>query len=118
MKHFLPLVALLFCFQSFGQANGWEWQNPKPTGNNLMDLHVFDAQKVMGIGAFGTVILTDNGGNSWTKIGVGTKQLLRELHFSDNLNGWIVGDSGIILKTSNGGINWFHQTSNISLSLK
>lgn len=41
-----------------------------------------------------------------------TDQNLRDVQFTDSLNGWIVGDEGMILKTSDGGLTWQQQVSN------
>ena len=62
MKNVLILIAILLTFQSFGQENGWQWQNPKPQGN---DLYVFDAQTIITVGEMGTIMKTANGGNNW-----------------------------------------------------
>ena len=69
MKNVLILIAILLTFQSFGQENGQQWQNPKPQGNNL---YVFDAQTIITVGEMRTIMKTTNGGNNWQNQNSGT----------------------------------------------
>jgi photosystem II stability/assembly factor-like uncharacterized protein len=63
------------------------------------------------------VMLTDDGGESWTRILVPSKTELYHLDFADNSRGWIVGDRGLILVTYDGGVNWQIQKSGTDKAL-
>ena len=63
------------------------------------------------------VLQTADGGETWTRIIVPSKQELYHLDFINNDNGWIVGDKGLILNTHDGGQSWQMQSSNTSASL-
>jgi photosystem II stability/assembly factor-like uncharacterized protein len=63
------------------------------------------------------VMLTDDGGETWTRILVPSKTELYHLDFADNANGWIVGDKGLILVTYDGGVNWQIQKSGTDKAL-
>ncbi len=54
---------------------------------------------------------TDNGGKSWSRINVPSKNELYHLDFANSNRGWIVGDLGLILITNDGGLNWQIQNS-------
>jgi photosystem II stability/assembly factor-like uncharacterized protein len=108
---------LLFCLISFSAftqisgPSGWTWQNPKPQGNLLMDVHFADAQTGWSVGDYGTILSTSNGGTSWQSQASGTTNLLHATYFTDAQTGWAVGINGTILKTTNGGSDWSNQSS-------
>ena len=64
-------------------------------------------------GVSGTVLYSSDAGTSWSSQTpfIGTTNTLREIRFTDPLNGWVVGDGGSIYQTQNGGGTW----SNISV---
>jgi photosystem II stability/assembly factor-like uncharacterized protein len=66
------------------------------------------------VGAYGTILRTTNGGESW--IAHGTFHNLDAVHFIDAQNGWAVGMSETILKTTDGGIRWMAQMDGSSHS--
>lgn len=98
---------------SIGQtAEQWFWQNPKPQGNPLHDIWLFDSQTAIAVGDVSTVITTSNGGQNWRVVHYcgGSSSNLLAVFFSDRNNGWASGSNGLILKTSDGGTNWSAQT--------
>jgi photosystem II stability/assembly factor-like uncharacterized protein len=52
----------------------------------------------------GTVLRTDDGGMSWQDQNVGTQFRLKDVFFTDPLNGWAVGRNGVVMHTSTGGL--------------
>jgi len=105
---YISLLIFLLPINMFAQ---WEWQNPLPQGNSLLDIQVFDSENAIAIGRMGTVIKTTNGGENWT-----VQNLVQEwskfesVHFPDEYNGWIVGYAStyhpLIFKTFDGGLTW------------
>lgn len=63
------------------------------------------------------VVYTDDGGNSWQRQRVPTKQELIHVDFADEKRGWIVGVRGTILHTGDGGETWTEQISNTNSTL-
>ncbi len=53
----------------------------------------------------------------WTAQTSPTTDVLRDVYFTDNMNGWAVGDKGTILHTNDGGQIWTAQTSGTTLNL-
>jgi photosystem II stability/assembly factor-like uncharacterized protein len=49
----------------------------------------------------------------WQKLNSPTTKLLKNLFFTDNLNGWACGNQGIIIHTTDGGNTWEIQNSNV-----
>lgn len=63
------------------------------------------------------VIYTDDGGKSWQRQRVPTKQELIHVDFADEKRGWIVGVGGTVLHTNDGGETWAEQQSNTKATL-
>ncbi len=111
MKKFLLSQALflLYTLSSYSQGNGWELQNPKPTGNSLLDVQFVDSQTGWAVGFEGIILKTHNGGSNWNSKNSGTTNILFSVHFIDAQTGWASGFGGVILKTLNGGNTWVNQ---------
>src|SRR5205085_3205549 len=63
------------------------------------------------------VIYTNDGGKSWQRQKVPTKQELIHVAFADEKRGWIVGVGGTILHTDDGGETWAEQLSKTKATL-
>ncbi len=60
---------------------------------------------------------TDDGGDTWSRVILPTKNELFHLDFNGNSHGWIVGDKGLILATQDGGATWKIQRSGVLRAL-
>ncbi len=109
----LIFIFVLICFQS-SNAN-WVKQN----SNTLAWLRTvfFVNQKTGWIGGNnGTLLITEDGGNSWKQAEKFTGDSIKQIYFSDKNNGWLLCDRDVyslggnspsyLLKTSNGGADW------------
>ena len=63
------------------------------------------------------VIFTNDGGKSWQRQRVPTKQELIHVDFADEKRGWIVGVGGTIMYTEDGGETWAEQQSKTRATL-
>lgn len=64
-------------------------------------------QRLVAVGHWGHVVLSDDGGNSWRQAKlVPTRVTLTALHFVDAHEGWIVGHDAVIVHTTDGGDTW------------
>jgi photosystem II stability/assembly factor-like uncharacterized protein len=63
------------------------------------------------------VLHSSDGGTTWRRVRVPTKDQLIHLDFTNEENGWIVGANGTILNTDDGGETWREQTSGIKNTL-
>jgi len=115
------IIIFLFFFTHILAQEGWFWQYPKPQGNTLRDIFIFDSLKAIAVGDVGTVIKTYDGGNNWNvqHHSGGTDIDLYSVHFIDTLNGWACGgiwytEKNVLLKTTDGGKDWIEiETGNI-----
>jgi len=98
-------------------AQGWERQNPVPTGNSLSDVVFVDASNGWAVGDSGTITHTTDGGGTWTVQASGTMLRLNDVAFVDANNGWVVGECGAIAHTTDGGWTWTFQSSDTGYSL-
>jgi photosystem II stability/assembly factor-like uncharacterized protein len=55
--------------------SGWTWGDPTPQGENLHDV-VFAGARGYAVGDFGTVLRSDDGGNTWIGLPSGTRNNL------------------------------------------
>ena len=51
--------------------SGWSWGSPRPQGNTLLAIDFVPGGRGYAVGAFGTVLRTDDGGASWTGLRTG-----------------------------------------------
>ncbi|TVP51735.1 MAG: T9SS C-terminal target domain-containing protein [Mongoliibacter sp.] len=84
-----------------------EWKRVSSgTNQNLNGLAILDEETAIAIGNNGTIIKTENKGNSWTSINTSFNQNLNALEFLDESVGFIAGERGLIIQTKDGGENW------------
>lgn len=63
------------------------------------------------------VMRTDDGGESWIRIGMPTKTELFHLDYNGSSHAWIVGDNGVILASTDSGKTWTKQVSGTTNAL-
>lgn len=68
-------------------------------------------QRGWAAGAFGTILATEDGGNTWNAQTSNTEEHLFGIDFADTQTGWAVGRTGVILHTRDGGTIWQIQAS-------
>jgi photosystem II stability/assembly factor-like uncharacterized protein len=92
----------------------WSRQRAARDGRPALDDVAFPTyRRGCAVGGKGTVLLTRNGGDTWTQVSAGTRADLNGVAFSDAAHGWAVGAvgsddrvRGIILATTDGGAHW------------
>jgi photosystem II stability/assembly factor-like uncharacterized protein len=67
------------------------------------------ADKIVAVGYWGAIYVSDDGGTTWAKADSGSKSLLYGVSMADVERGWAVGQSGTILHTTDGGKTWVRQ---------
>ncbi len=131
MKKIICLITFLLINQTTQvvmtvaqEHQGWFWQYPKPQGNTLRDIFIFDQNIAIAVGDLGTVIKTTDGGESWDvqHHAGGTSNNLNGIHFIDEMTGWATGgiwyeNKNVLLKTVNGGKTWTEVGTETDLSL-
>ena len=73
----------------------------------FLDVHFLpnDPQYGFICGFDGNVLLTKDGGNTWTGIAIQGRPFLESIHFVDRMHGFVSGPGGVF-KTSDGGLTW------------
>jgi len=95
---------LLFINYSFSQT--WKWQHPVPEGHNLLDIFFWDTDTGWASGAFGTIIHTNDGGQTWVIQETPTEDDIVRLFFVDEQKGWAFTWGQEVLYTEDEGENW------------
>lgn len=104
------VIWLLLCPQPALHAQGWQWQNPLPQGDNLNSIFFVDRQHGW-ITSDGPILLyTRNGGKNWEILRTGI--VFNDVHFINPWEGWGIGNSRLevikwnIYHTTDGGATW------------
>ncbi|MBI5216775.1 MAG: T9SS type A sorting domain-containing protein [Ignavibacteriae bacterium] len=112
---FITIILLMFfSLTALSQVTtSWQSVYPYPTGNDLYDVHAFDANNIIAIGDGGTLVRSTDGGLTWrANIKIGGKfGGLRSMSFQGSV-GIAVGRLGALLKTTNSGFDWQDKSFN------
>jgi photosystem II stability/assembly factor-like uncharacterized protein len=71
--------------------------------------------RLVAVGDHGDIVLSPDGGRTWTQSVAPTRALLTGVSFAGAQQGWVVGHDGVILHTTDGGLTWQHQDDGRSL---
>ena len=105
MKKTILWTALsLFFICTFAQ-NEWLTIHPYPTLSNLIDAHFVSDSEGWVVGTEGSILYTDDGGNSWETQLSNPNESLWSVFFIDDQEGWACGWSEIY-HTEDAGENW------------
>jgi photosystem II stability/assembly factor-like uncharacterized protein len=108
------ILLLAACFQA-ANAN-WIKQNTNSFAW-YKDIFFLDDRNGWIVGADGVILITTDGGNTWTQSRKFTNDTFIQVHFTDPLNGWMLCERSFFLKgrepanylrkTTDGGLTWF-----------
>lgn len=99
-------------YETRDMGKTWETKWTGNAGDNLSAIVFASAQKGFAVGNRGLVLLTSNGGASWSKVDIGTSRNLGKVQFINEKKGWIFGGGPdgkaglVIFETSDGGDTW------------
>ncbi len=100
--------------QTSNGGDSWSPLSTHLTNGPISDVHFADDQNGWTIGD--EVLITNDGGETWTIQETGSSKYWRSVFFIDDLTGWIVGDpwegdelDPFVLHTRNGGTDWIKQ---------
>jgi photosystem II stability/assembly factor-like uncharacterized protein len=114
IKRSVIIAILLFIIGEAGYSQqAWKWQNPTPQGNNLSSVAIFNLQRIIAVGNSGTVVISNDSGNSWkstSNVGKTNAALMSIFFDTINRKTWVVGDSGVILSSPDSGLTWERKT--------
>lgn len=113
MKKFYTLF-LLFMISTLLNAQNykWEWQNPKPHGNDIGDVKYFSKDTVIAAAGAGYILKSIDGGSKWTLIKADTSSRdILSVYFWNKSKGVICGMGGLLMQTKDAGQSWTYLTS-------
>lgn len=62
--------------------------------------------RLLAVGERGHILVSSDGGRSWTQAKVPTRALLTGVYLHDGQLGWAVGHDAVVLRTRDGGVAW------------
>lgn len=104
MKALSFLILFLFTLRSSAQCDSTFFRN---TATLIYDMHVFDTNRILGVGDNGYVIKSDNGGKSWRNIPTFQQHFLRAVYPASDSVFYAVGSNKTVLKSEDAGDTWF-----------
>ncbi len=87
------------------------------TTENLNDVTVASTTHAWAVGDNGVILISTDGGLTWSVQTSGTTANLYSVTFDGTANGWITGAGGTLLMTTDGGSNWTAINSGVSHDL-
>jgi photosystem II stability/assembly factor-like uncharacterized protein len=100
----LPLAA-----QSDGSVQSLEWSEAAPLAPQSLLLDAEQAQdQIIAVGERGHVLLSSDGGTSWTQARVPARSMLTAITTAGH-NVWVVGHDAVILHSPDSGRSWSRQ---------
>ena len=119
MKNFKTIfyVVLLFSNLTIFAQGSWETISPYPTLSNLLDVEFVTPEKGWIVGTQGTILYTEDGGNSWETQYQNDTMSIQDIFFLNENEGWATGWHDV-LHTTNGGEDWEFQNLPLPLGLE
>ena len=108
----LLALALVFAFAGAQAVQAQEEIAPEPAVKAPLAARTLAlggaavGDKLVGVGERGHILVSTDGGGSWTQVDVPTRATLTSVFFHDDQLGWAVGHDSVILRTTDGGTNW------------
>jgi photosystem II stability/assembly factor-like uncharacterized protein len=84
--------------------SGWSWSDPSPQGETLSDV-VFSGTRGFAVGAFGTVLRSEDGGNTWAGLPSGTTSDLIQVQEVEP-NTVVIAGGCTVRESTNGGASF------------
>jgi len=89
-------------------ADDWAFPARLAEKSLLLDMDT-TGQQAIAVGERGHVLVSTNGGESWTQAAVPTRRMLCAVDIVDENLVWVAGHDAIILHSRDGGQNWSRQ---------
>ena len=108
MRNFTAILGL-YCLVTVAHADGFSMQPsiPSPDAPRSLLLDIASAgERLVVVGEQGHIILSDDGGASWTHAEVPVSLMLNGVDFPTAERGWTVGHEAITLNSGDGGRTW------------
>ncbi|MCH8292326.1 tetratricopeptide repeat protein [Candidatus Poribacteria bacterium] len=84
----------------------------EPDGEtDINNLYFVDTQHGWGVGDFGIILSTEDGGRFWHALDTKIGRSFYGVFFLNKAVGWVVGSRGTIMKTTDGGKTWHQHQS-------
>lgn len=115
----IVLVLILIIVSFLNSQPLWEQVNPKPLGNHLFSVQMFDSTTIWAFGQSGMMAYSPDYGKNWYSYHQdGLEEDIYDSHFFDAQNGLIFGSDGAIYRTSDQCKSWTKESSTVNAVLR
>src|SRR5690349_20371269 len=105
-KNLFLFFALLFIFTAnLYSQSGWFWQNPKPQGNAIFGIKMFDAESGIFINS-DNLLSTRDGGQSWDITYTGFPWFNKSFSAPAENVYYMLADTAAIIRSTDKGRSW------------
>ena len=87
------------------------------TNIDIFSIHKITNNLIFMAGSKGTILYSDNKGDTWTEKNSGVSENLYSISEINNYDYYAVGDKGTIISSTNKGANWQKQNSGVDVKL-
>jgi len=104
----ISFLIILSASNIFSQS-GWFWQNPLPTGNDLIKIQFVNSSIVFTVGRQGSILKSTDGGINWLDLSFKDVSINSSCYFLNSQTGFVLKKDyygSQILRTIDGGLNW------------
>jgi len=109
------LALQVFANTSQPKNNTQSIKMPLADKSLLMDITSIDDSRLVAIGEYGHILLSDDDGRTFRQVNVPTKTTLTAVYFFDRNHGWAVGHDSTIIFSEDAGENWILQFFDLEL---
>ena len=99
-------LGLIMLLTIYTYSQEYDWLYPVPQGNNINKIKFFDTTYGFAVGDAGTIIATNDGGESWDMQYEAITGNILDVAVLDSLTAVAVGENGLAIKTTDGGYAW------------
>lgn len=117
-KFYILFLLVMSSSLSNAQSYKWEWQNPKPHGNDVNDIKYLGSDKVIAAAGAGIIQRSLDGGTKWDVIKADTSARdILSVYFMDENKGILCGIGGLVMETKDAGLTWSYLNSGVTEDL-
>ncbi|MCI0472101.1 MAG: hypothetical protein L0Y76_00785, partial [Ignavibacteria bacterium] len=104
-KFAVYIILILVAYNDLNSQSIFQFQNPGFRPEPVFSMNVINGNLILG-GAYGFLMNSVNGGQSWSEININTKSEIRMIKSQGAGTGLLYSSDSCLYKTMDGGLSW------------